>query len=288
MKIFLDSGNPEDTGKFFKNIDGQTTNPSLVAKNPEVRKYVSKGKKLTQKEALNLYREIIQEISRLSPNLFSISIEVIANKRTDYQTMLRQAEEMNTWASNAHLKFPCNLEGTKAADKFLSYGGRVNMTLVFCQTQALALARIAQKNNIQDPEKILISPFLGRLDDQGVRGVSLVEIIQKLRKELNASFRILAASIRDLNHLKSCSDFLEKNDFVTIPTSLLEKYLEITKQLDFGDFQATKNFESLNPIRYQNLELFEETDWQKLDLEHPLLTKGLEKFTQDWESFSKS
>ena len=66
-KIFLDSGNPQDIKKaksLLGAIDGQTTNPSLVVKHPDVAKFLTKGKKLSEKELLDFYRQIIKQIEK--------------------------------------------------------------------------------------------------------------------------------------------------------------------------------------------------------------------------------
>ena len=290
MKIFLDSGNPKETEEFFDLICGQTTNPSLVAKNPEVQNYLAQGKKLSQQEALNLYRQIVQEIYKKSKKLESISVEVIARRETSYQEMLKQAEQIRSWLPNLHLKFPCNLAGLKAANKVLAEGGRVNMTLVFSQLQALALAKVSQENNIQDSSQVLISPFIGRLDDQGILGVSLLKVINNLRKNLGAKFSILAASVRNLEHFSSCGEILP-DDFATLPAQVLREYQksdslsEEERKIERKTERKTES-SKLVSLEYQELEQFNQTSWESLQVEDPLLIKGLEIFTKDWESFT--
>lgn len=61
-KIHLDSGDPEETKKakgLIGFLDGQTTNPSLVAKNPEIQQYLASGKKLTEEDLLDRYKEVV-------------------------------------------------------------------------------------------------------------------------------------------------------------------------------------------------------------------------------------
>src|SRR3989338_8815064 len=102
-KIYLDSGNPEETKRakgILGFIDGQTTNPSLVAKNPEVVTFLSQGKKLTEKELYDFYKQIVTEIQKeLSGPL---SVEVYADWDTKAAAMLTQAEEMSTWGKNIY------------------------------------------------------------------------------------------------------------------------------------------------------------------------------------------
>lgn len=67
-RILVDGGDPEETVR-VKNlvgyVDGQTTNPTLVAKNPEVRTLVSSGQKFSSQEELAEYKKIVQTISPL-------------------------------------------------------------------------------------------------------------------------------------------------------------------------------------------------------------------------------
>ncbi len=64
-RIFLDGGNPEETREVIKLLgflDGQTTNPTLIAKNPE-----AKGKKFSAGELIDFYRTVVTTISGLIP-----------------------------------------------------------------------------------------------------------------------------------------------------------------------------------------------------------------------------
>ena len=59
-KILMDGGDPAETleaKKLLGHIDGQTTNPTLISKNPEVAKYLASGKKLTHEEAWKRYEK---------------------------------------------------------------------------------------------------------------------------------------------------------------------------------------------------------------------------------------
>jgi transaldolase len=67
-KILVDGGDPEETlrvKELIGFVDGQTTNPSLIAKNPEVMQLVESGHRLTEQEEAAEYRKIVQSISPL-------------------------------------------------------------------------------------------------------------------------------------------------------------------------------------------------------------------------------
>src|SRR6185369_13659357 len=99
-KIFLDSGDPAETKEalaLLGFLDGQTTNPSLIAKNP-----ATVGKKFSKTEIFDFYKTVVGEISALIPN-GSVSIEVYADANTSSDEMLAQAREFFTWIPNAHI-----------------------------------------------------------------------------------------------------------------------------------------------------------------------------------------
>ena len=59
-KIFLDGGDPEETKKVIELLgflDGQTTNPTLISKNPQALEKLTSGDKFTQIELLNEYQK---------------------------------------------------------------------------------------------------------------------------------------------------------------------------------------------------------------------------------------
>jgi transaldolase len=140
-KILVDGGDPQETERIkglLGYADGQTTNPSLIAKNPEVARLVKSGQKLTEAQEAAEYRKIVQAISPLVGDA-GVSIEVFAGFDTTADEMLRQGREMNSWISNAYIKYPCTAEGLKAAQRSVAEGIRVNMTLCFSQQQAAAV-----------------------------------------------------------------------------------------------------------------------------------------------------
>src|SRR5215472_5589485 len=145
-KILVDGGDPDETAQIRQLIgfvDGQTTNPSLIAKNPEVMHLVESGHRLTEQEETAQYREIVQAISPLVGDA-GVSIEVFADLNTTADEMLNQGREMNSWISNAYIKYPCTAEGLKAAQRSVAEGIRVNITLCFSQQQAAAVYAATQ------------------------------------------------------------------------------------------------------------------------------------------------
>lgn len=164
-KILVDGGDPEETRRvkdLLGFVDGQTTNPSLIAKNPEIRQLVASGHRLTPEQEAEEYRKIVRQISPLVGD-GGVSIEVFADLSTTAEDMFRQGKDMFTWIPNAYIKYPCTSEGLKAAQMSVAAGIRVNMTLCFSQSQAAAV--YAATRGSRAP--VYVSPFIGRLDDRG-------------------------------------------------------------------------------------------------------------------------
>jgi transaldolase len=116
-KILVHGGDPSETLRIkslIEFVDGQTTNPSLIAKNPEIQQLITSGHTLSAEEEKNEYRKILQSISPLVGDA-GVSIEVFADLGTSAEEMLVQGEEMSSWIPNAHIKYPCTHEGVRAA-----------------------------------------------------------------------------------------------------------------------------------------------------------------------------
>src|SRR5579871_2228402 len=91
-KIFLDSGDPKETKEALSLLgflDGQTTNPTLIAKNPHAKERLAGGKKFSKDEVFSFYKDVVTEISDLVPK-GSISIEVNANAQSDADRLFEQ------------------------------------------------------------------------------------------------------------------------------------------------------------------------------------------------------
>lgn len=263
-RIFLDSGDPQETKeavKLLDSLDGQTTNPSLIAKNPQAQ-----GKKFTTEEVYAFYRKVVEEISGLIPQ-GSVSVEVYADKNTSVLAMINQAKEMNVWIPNAHIKLPIINNGLEAASALVKLGIRVNMTLCFTQQQAAAVY-VATKGAKKG--EVFVSPFIGRLDDKGINGLDLIKNCLKMFKEGDGHVEVLAASVRNLYHHSMCLQL--GSDIITSPLTILKQWQE--KQAE------TKATATLQPIEYEEVEL--NKSWQEYNISHELTDAGIDKFCADW------
>jgi transaldolase len=284
-KILVDGGDPEETGRIkalLGFLDGQTTNPTLVAKNPEVRQRLASGRKLSWEEQKEEYKKIVRSISPLVGTA-GVSIEVFADFDTTAEDMLAQGEEMFSWIPNAYIKYPCIHEGLRAAKISIERNMRVNMTLCFSQQQAAAV--YAATKGTKHP--VYVSPFVGRLDDRGQDGMQLVRNIKKMYEQGDRHVQVLAASLRRLEHLLYA--FAIGSELATAPAKILEQWASAGLPLPDPSFRyqaVDAKGNALKPIPYQQLDL--NHDWESFDLKHDLTDKGIERFVADYKSTLKS
>ncbi len=269
-KIFLDSGDPAETREALSGLgflDGQTTNPSLIAKNPQTA-----GKKFSKQELLDFYRGVVGEISSLLPQ-GSVSIEVYADRQTSAEQMLEQGRQFFKWIPNAHIKYPTTTEGLRAAEISVKEGMRVNMTLVFSQEQAAAVyaaTRGAKKGDV------FLSPFVGRLDDKGENGMDLIANVIKMYQPGDKHVEVLVASVRSTEHFMRSIEL--DADIITAPLKVLKKWADAKFPISNFQFQNS----ALAPMPYQEINL--NKPWRGYNIHHDLTDKGTEKFADDWNA----
>ncbi len=280
-KMLVDGGDPGETLR-IKNligfIDGQTTNPSLIAKNPEIQRLIASGHTMTPQEEKNEYKKIVQCISPLVGDA-GVSIEVFADISTKADEMLAQGREMFSWIPNAYVKYPCTTEGLSAAKMSVDEGIRVNMTLCFSQEQAAAVYAATRSSK----EPVYVSPFVGRLDDRGEDGMDLIRNIKKMYERSDGHVQVLAASIRSVNHL--LHSFALKAELVTVPTKVLDEWAAAAFPLprQGSKYQGANAPETrLKRIQYKELDL--NLPWRRYNVAHELTTKGIQKFVADYQS----
>ncbi len=276
-RLFLDGGNPEETRALLSQLgflDGQTTNPTLISKNPEARRKLEQGKKFTPEEILTFYRGVVNTISGLLPQ-GSVSIEVYADAKTRAGDMLKQGKEMFRWVPNAHVKFPASREGLKAAHEAVKAGLRVNMTLVFSQEQAAAVyaATLGARKG-----QVFLSPFIGRLDDRGENGMDLIANIIRMYGKGDGHVEVLTASVRTMDHFLYALKL--GSDIITAPFDILKLWGEKGLSIPGTDYRY--DAKGLKAIPFRELELSK--PWDSYDIRHDLTDKGMEKFSADWNA----
>lgn len=284
MKYFIDSCNPQDTidaVKLLGHIDGQTTNPTLLTKNPEIQHSVSAGKKLTRDTLLMLYKDAIHAIAQHTDG--AVSVEVYADWDTTAEQMLADAAIMRSWSRNVYVKFPAIPEGLKAARRFTEDGGRVNMTLVFDLEQAAAV----YSATIHTQGTAFVSPFVGRWDDRGFYGLDLIRHIRamydafdKKRGVAHGHVEILAASIRTLDHMYG--SIALGADILTAPLKTYATWVDAGR---ITPAVPPEKPDSLKHLPEKSLSFFEDFHQYSIQKDDTsLLHAGLMKFATDWNS----
>lgn len=189
MKFFIDTANLDEIREAMDLgiLDGVTTNPSLMAKEG------IKGEENIKKHYVDIC-EIVDG---------DVSAEVIA---TDFDGMIREAEELAALHPQIVVKVPMIREGVKAIKYLSSKGIKTNCTLVFSTGQAILAAKAGAT---------YVSPFIGRLDDVSTDGVELVAQIVDIYRYYDFDTQVLAASIRHTMHIPQCAE--AGADVVTCP-----------------------------------------------------------------------
>jgi len=275
--IFLDSGDPDQTRQALDALgflDGQTTNPTLVAKNPEIQAYIQAGKRFTSADLMNRYKEVVTEISSLIPD-GSVSIEVYADNQTPAEEMVAQGLEMNEWINNAHIKLPANQAGLAAAEQLSQQGVRLNMTLAFTQNQAAAVYAATQGAQVGD---VFYSSFVGRLYDNGTNGIgNLTHVVRMMQEYGDKHVQVLACSFRSYQQFLGA--LAVQSDVITAALPYLLEWKGNNLEIPSADFRPdaqdtqTPDYLNIDPV---------DKSWQMFDSHHPLTRQGIDKFATDW------
>lgn len=280
-KITLDSGDPEETKEAISLLgflDGQTTNPTLVSRNPRAEERLERGEKFTQEELTDFYRQIVRKISALIPGDGHLSIEVYADHSTTAEEMLREGREKSSWDPNAHIKYPTTREGLRAAQMSIKEGMRANLTICFTQEQAAAVyaaTRGAGKG------QVLVSPYVGRRDDHGENGMDLIKNIIAMYKKGDGHVGVLTASVRSVDQV--LYSIALGADVVTAHLRTLRKWRE--KGMLVPDNNYSYDPKGLKAIPYKEIDLTK--DWQEYNIAHELTEAGVRRFSEDWNKLIK-
>jgi transaldolase len=190
MKLFIDSGNLKEIEALMPLgiIDGITTNPSLLAKEP------------------GDYREILKKICQIVQG--PTSAEVVA---TDYEGMVKEGRDLASIDEHIVVKVPFTRDGVRACGTLSDEGLRVNVTLVFSAAQALLAAKVGAT---------YVSPFVGRLDDVGTTGMGLIQQIVQIFENYDYSTEVLVASVRGPIHVIEAAQM--GADICTCPAKVID------------------------------------------------------------------
>tara|TARA_B100000902_G_C27099959_1_gene808310 strand:+ start:280 stop:918 length:639 start_codon:yes stop_codon:yes gene_type:complete len=210
MKLFLDTAQVQDIEDRVPSglISGITTNPTLIKK--------------SGRDPWKVYNDIIEL------GIDDLSIEVMGDNSSE---LISNGMNVNqNYGNVATIKLPCTLDGLKACKHLTKIGIRVNMTLVFSVSQALLCALAGAT---------YVSPFIGRMDDNSLDGMKLINDISNVFKKQGIDTLILAASVRDAQSVGVA--FGLGADICTIPPKVFD---DMAKHVltDKGLEQFTRDF----------------------------------------------
>jgi len=190
MKFFADTADIDAIKELndLGMVDGVTTNPSIIKK--------------SGRDIIEVTKEICDIVDG------PVSAEVTA---IDADTMIAEGRKLAKIADNIAVKVPLTWDGLKACKTLSDEGTMVNVTLCFSANQALLAAKAGAT---------FISPFIGRLDDINLDGMELIEDIRTIYDNYLFDTQILAASIRNVNHMKDAA--LVGADVATAPPSVIQ------------------------------------------------------------------
>ena len=191
MKLFVDTGSVKDVEALaaIGILDGVTTNPSLLAKES------------------GDYRQILKQICQIVKG--PVSGEVVA---TDTAGMVREGRDLAGIDPYIVVKVPFTKDGVRACKTLSSEGTRVNVTLIFSATQAWLAAKAGAS---------YVSPFVGRLDDIGATGMTVVREIVDIFDNSEYTTEVLVASVRSPIHVIEAARM--GADVVTVPPAVIEQ-----------------------------------------------------------------
>ncbi len=194
MKFFIDTADVKEIREAHSLgiLDGVTTNPSLISKTGRP------------------WRECVEEICSIVEG--PVSVEAVSLKADE---IIKEARELSRIAENIVIKVPIMKDGLKAVRVLSSEGIKTNMTLCFSPNQALLAAKAGGT---------FVSPFVGRLDDVGQSGMSLIEEIRTIYDNYGYKTQIIVASIRHPMHVRDAA--LMGADVATIPFEVFEKLVQ--------------------------------------------------------------
>jgi transaldolase len=154
--------------------------------------------------------------------------------------MVNEAHGLKKYGQNVVVKIPMIPDGLKVVKKLKEEGIQTNVTLIFSANQAILAAKAGAA---------YVSPFIGRLDDAGHEGMTIISEIVQIFKNYQFNTDVLVASIRHPLHVIEAGKIGAQ--VVTLPPDILGKMIS-------------------HPLTDKGLSAFL-SDWEKVKKENPKL-----------------
>ena len=213
FRIYIDSGDVEAIEECYKTglVHGVTTNPTLL------REYNAKG-------VMDAYHRI------LDAGCEDLSMEV---QEGEYEKMLSEALKLNyTFGDRGTIKLPMTKDGLRVCEALSRMKIRTNVTLIFNAAQAILASNAGAT---------YVSPFVGRIDDQGYAGLEVVRSISSLYRQCGSSTQVLAASIRTPH--RAVRSFYNGADVVTVPPKVFwDMYKHVLTDVGLEKFRQDAQY----------------------------------------------
>ncbi|MPW25424.1 fructose-6-phosphate aldolase [Alkalibaculum sp. M08DMB] len=193
MKILLDTANINEIKRCidYYEIDGVTTNPSIIAK---------EGK---------AFIPHMKSIAKLIDDKRTLFVQVVA---TDYEGIIEDAKKiLNEIDSNISVKIPVTKEGLKAMKSLSKNGFNIAATAIVTSQQGLMAAKCGAKYLI---------PYVNRVDNILGDGTNLVSEMMQMMINYNYNSEVIAASFKNIQQIHNCT--LNGVHGVTISADLLD------------------------------------------------------------------
>jgi len=163
-----------------------------------------------------------------------VNLEVVATKSEE---MVEEGLRLKKFGENVIVKVPMTADGLKTVRKLAENNIKTNVTLIFSSNQALLAAKAGAS---------YVSPFIGRLDDAGQEGMTVIKEIVQIFGNYSYAAEVLVASVRHPIHVIEAG--MLGAHIVTLPPDILGKMLT-------------------HPLTDKGLALFL-SDWEKVKKEH--------------------
>lgn len=215
MRLFLDTANVEHIREIndWGILAGVTTNPSLVSR---------EGRSM---------RDCLAEIAGIVSG--PVSAEAMS---MDTEGMVGEARELAAIADNINVKIPMTPQGLAAVKRLSGEGIKTNVTLVFSANQAMLAAAAGAT---------FVSPFVGRLDDIGNRGMTVVEEAVDIFDTYSMPTQVIAASLRHPMHVVEAAQ--AGAHIATIPYDIMVKMVR-HPLTDIGIKRFMEDYEKIKDL----------------------------------------
>jgi len=193
IKIFLDSSDINVIKEHKDQVQGFTTNPTLM-----------------RKAGITDYQKFCREVLKIVRTK-PVSFEVFAD---DPDEMERQARLISAWGNNVYVKIPVTNTKGKSSFELIKRLSKLKLNI----TAVTELSQVKALKNVLNPKSI-ISIFAGRIADTGL---DPRESVSKTKKFFGGSAQILWASPREVLNVYQAEE--SGVDIITCTPDLIAKF----------------------------------------------------------------